>query len=170
MFNFKKMAALLGVVIVLFLLLAHVESMSKRLGPAGGVVAPQSLSNNELSVEVVPLAARGTTGECGGYMTTTNSLVGELVAVYVDLSAVGEVSTTADLTISYLSPLSGDLFVWSNIAADAITYPMASVVHGVGAPASGSYVPHILMGKLQLRVSQTVSGAIGTAYIFHRRP
>ena len=169
-----KRIELIGIAILVVLCLGFVAlsvRLNQPVAPADSGIGVESLKSSEILIETLVITAAGATGECHGYVTTTNTLIGELVAVYVDWSATAQVSTTTDITLSFVSPWAGNIMVKTDSTTDAFFFPQAGAITGAGVAVTDSYVPFQLMGKLQLNTGQSVSSdALGTMYIWYRRP
>lgn len=120
-----------------------------------------------LRVETVALTATGDAGAATGVMTTTNALTGELAWLYIDYTA--SISTTTDITLSYVSPLGGQVFAKTDSATDAMWYPVASPVTNAAAAITDGHVPFVLSGKLQIDVGQSTSGTVGSLLVAYWR-
>lgn len=120
-----------------------------------------------LRVETVALTATGDAGAATGTMTTTNALTGELAWLYIDYTA--SISDTTDITLSYTSPLGGQVFAKTDSVTDAMWYPMASPVTNAAAAITDGHVPFVLSGKLQIDVGQSTSGTVGSLLVAYWR-
>ena len=169
-----KRIELIGIAVLVVLVLGFgllYARFNAPVLPTDTDIGVKALGSGETLIETLTITAGGATGECHGYVTTTNALIGELIAVYVDWSAAAQVSTTTDITLSYTSPFAGNILVKADSTTDALFYVRASPVTNAAAAITDSYVPFQLTGRLQLNTGQSVSSnALGTLYIWYRRP
>lgn len=107
------------------------------------VVVDVAASSGQLRKAIVPINANRGGGEAYGSGTT--SIFGRLYAIDIDYR--GSISTTTDITISYLAPSWGTLYTNANSATDVMTYPRQSVNN------YGEY--YLLDGTVKLELAQT---------------
>jgi hypothetical protein len=107
-------------------------------------------------------------GQQYGFYTSTNTIQGELLEVYIDY-AVG-ISTTTDLTITCLGLVSEVLLVKADTATDAIWRPRVLPVLNTAVVITPTMaLPYYLSGRVVAAVAETSGVAPGAVYLKYRR-
>ena len=168
--TFKRSAALLIAVILIFGVLYHVMITRPELPVVDQQVG---ISSGSVMVEAITMASALTYttgyGQQYGFVTTTNAIYGELLDIYIDYTA--SISTTTDITVSCLGLLTENLLISPNTATDAVWRPRVLPVFydtTLITPSNQSEM-YNLQGKIVVNIAETSGTAPGTIYIRYRR-
>ncbi len=97
----------------------------------------------------------------------TQALRGELLGVYIDYTA--SITATTDLTLTYASPLGGQILTVVNNVTDGIYFPRAALVTNANAAITDGNDRHALNGAVTVQVGQSTPGVSAVLYFIMER-
>lgn len=151
---------------ILIAIILGVTTFSACMAPRG----PEEVALGMASVGEMQLASMTLTMTGTGATTADNTspqITGELLGVYIDYTA--SITATTDLTITYSSPLGGQILAKVNNVTDGFFAPRSGAVDSSGSAITNSHVPFPVNGKLTVTVGQTTPGTTGTLWFMYRK-
>ncbi len=130
-------------------------------------VGVQSSSNDVYRTRVTlnPISP----GTEGAYDSdNSGGMNGYIVALYIDYQST--MSSTTDITLTYLSPAGGQLLAKTNNNTDGWFYPRALAQSTAAANATDAWVMLPVDGSIQCSISQTLSGTVGYVDFYWVKP
>lgn len=146
---------LAGMLVVLCMLTA-LAFVGRRPSAPSVVVGAASTGQVLVVSEALVLSGTG----AGVDTQYTDPLAGMLHSIYIDYT--GSITNTCDITVSYTSPLGGQILAVVSNVTDGMYYPRASAVTNANGAITDSHVEYALNGPLTVQVGQTTPGAVGT--------
>jgi hypothetical protein len=144
------------------IVIAIVLMVTLACAPTEEPVARSSEDVVWLRKESVAVTATGSAGAATGSANTDRELHGYIYAMHLDFTA--GISTTTDITLTQASP-SLTILQLNNYYTDTWFYPAVQQTDSSGAGTS-TYEKTLVQDAVDISVSQTISGAVGTVTIY----
>lgn len=118
-----------------------------------------------IATEIVKVTTAGSAGSATG-SSSTPSLMGKLLAIYLDFHASAPAGTT-DTTVSY-AKYGGNILAVSNSATDALFHPRSAPVNNANSAITNAFDYFPLQQPLTVTVAQSdaLTDCV-TAYIIY---